>query len=155
MTQSQTKDIQQQQQQHQPQTQSQHQQHKSSTNNTVTPPPVIPRMWTCTKCSYAYNPLWVEQCDICESYRTPPSLTQPSLITVMKDGIATTSSSCQHNEQGIGKESSGGSGKFPPSKSTHAFDEVPSIVEVPMATFEQDLDDDYQFLSGEITCTII
>lgn len=135
MTQSQSKEL--------------HQQHKS-TNNTVTPPPVIPRMWTCTKCSYAYNPLWVEQCDICESYRTPPSLTQPSLITVMKDGIATTSSNCQHNEQGIGKES-GGSGKLIPTSksSSHGFDEVPSIVEVPMATFEQDLEDDYQFLSGE------
>ena len=44
-----------------------------------------PRMWTCTKCSYAYNSLWVEHCDICESNRTPPSLTQPSLITVTKD----------------------------------------------------------------------
>lgn len=58
------------------------------TANNVTPPlpPVTPpRMWTCTKCSYAYNPLWVEQCDICELRRTPPSLTQPSLITVTKD----------------------------------------------------------------------
>lgn len=128
-------------------TQSQSKEQHKSNNITVTPPPVIPRMWTCTKCSYAYNPLWVEQCDICESNRTPPSLTQPSLITVMKDGIATTSSNCQLNEQGIGKES-GGSGKFPPSKSTHGFDEVPSIVEVPMATFEQDLEDDFQFLSG-------
>lgn len=50
-----------------------------------TPPATPPRMWTCTKCSYAYNPLWVELCDICESRRSPASLTQPSLITVTKD----------------------------------------------------------------------
>lgn len=65
---------------------SQPQQQSSRTVNNVTPPPVTPpRMWTCTKCSYAYNPFWVEICDICESRRTPPSLTQPSLITVTKD----------------------------------------------------------------------
>lgn len=28
------------------------------------------RMWICGKCSYAYNPQWVKQCDICESNRT-------------------------------------------------------------------------------------
>lgn len=32
--------------------------------------------------------------------------------------------------------------KFTTSKSQHAFDEVPAIVEVPMASFEQDLEDD-------------
>lgn len=44
------------------------------------------RMWTCRKCSYAYNALWVDKCEICMSERTPPSLMQPSLITVTKDG---------------------------------------------------------------------
>lgn len=45
----------------------------------------LKRMWTCRKCSYAYNPLWSSGCDICGSSRSPPSLTQPSLITVTKD----------------------------------------------------------------------
>ncbi|XP_003707112.1 calpain-D [Megachile rotundata] len=45
----------------------------------------LKRMWTCRKCSYAYNPAWTAGCDICESSRSPPSLTQPSLITVTKD----------------------------------------------------------------------
>ncbi|KYN08067.1 PREDICTED: calpain-D-like [Cyphomyrmex costatus] len=45
----------------------------------------LKRMWTCRKCSYAYNPLWSNGCDICGSSRSPPSLTQPSLITVTKD----------------------------------------------------------------------
>ncbi|XP_055710187.1 calpain-D [Phlebotomus papatasi] len=91
----------------------------------VTPTPV-PRMWTCTKCSYAYNPFWVEQCDICESNRTPASLTQPSLITVTKDGGVLRTS-------GSSKE----------LKSCHGFDEVPTLVEVPIATFEQDLEDEF------------
>ncbi|XP_068982820.1 calpain-D-like [Bombus flavifrons] len=45
----------------------------------------LKRMWTCRKCSYAYNPLWSTGCDICGSSRSPPSLMQPSLITVTKD----------------------------------------------------------------------
>ncbi|XP_043680874.1 calpain-D-like isoform X2 [Vespula pensylvanica] len=48
----------------------------------------LKRMWTCQKCSYAYNPLWSVACDICGSPRSPPSLTQPSLITVTKDGAS-------------------------------------------------------------------
>ncbi|XP_014255422.1 calpain-D isoform X2 [Cimex lectularius] len=47
----------------------------------------LERKWTCTKCSYAYNPFKSEKCDICYSVRTPPSLTEPSLITVTKDSV--------------------------------------------------------------------
>ncbi|XP_037943843.1 calpain-D isoform X2 [Teleopsis dalmanni] len=49
------------------------------------------RMWTCTKCSYAYNRIWIEHCEICESNRNTPSLTQPSLITLTKT-LSTTKS---------------------------------------------------------------
>lgn len=49
----------------------------------------------------------------------------------------------------IGKD---GAVKFSASKSTHAFDEVAAIVEVPMASFEQDLEDDVTFVS-DITAT--
>ncbi|KAF7993775.1 hypothetical protein HCN44_010370 [Aphidius gifuensis] len=45
----------------------------------------LKRMWTCRKCSYAYNPVWSSVCDICNSSRTPASLLQPNLITVTKD----------------------------------------------------------------------
>ncbi|XP_033333621.2 calpain-D isoform X1 [Megalopta genalis] len=48
----------------------------------------LKRMWTCQKCSYAYNPLWSTGCDICGSFRSPPSLTQRNLITVTKDGTS-------------------------------------------------------------------
>lgn len=47
----------------------------------------LQRMWTCIKCSYAYNPIWSRTCDICNSVRTAPSLTEPSLITVTKDSV--------------------------------------------------------------------
>lgn len=45
----------------------------------------LKRMWTCRKCSYAYNPVWSSVCDICSLPRTPASLLQPNLITVTKD----------------------------------------------------------------------
>ncbi|XP_076223296.1 calpain-D isoform X2 [Nomia melanderi] len=48
----------------------------------------LKRMWTCQKCSFACNPLWSTGCDICGSFRSPPSLTQPNLITVTKDGTS-------------------------------------------------------------------
>ncbi|XP_073994307.1 calpain 15 small optic lobes isoform X2 [Rhodnius prolixus] len=50
----------------------------------------LERMWTCIKCSYAYNPLMSDNCDICWSVRSPPSLTEPSLITVTKDSVRYT-----------------------------------------------------------------
>lgn len=50
----------------------------------------LKRMWTCTKCSYAYNPLWSDKCDICDSVRSPPSVNEPSLITVTKDSVRYT-----------------------------------------------------------------
>nr|XP_014098537.1 calpain-D isoform X1 [Bactrocera oleae] len=42
------------------------------------------RMWTCSKCSYAYNRIWTDSCEICESVRIQPTIEQPSLITVTK-----------------------------------------------------------------------
>lgn len=99
-------------------------------------------MWTCTKCSYAYNPLWVEQCDICELFRTPPSLTQPSLTTVTKDGGNNLNGQENNENNSIQLNCNLKSS----NKLSKSFDEVPpSIVEVPMASFEQDLDDDFQF----------
>ncbi|XP_013102672.2 calpain-D [Stomoxys calcitrans] len=56
-------------------------------NNSI---PNSRRMWTCTNCSYAYNRMWTERCEICENLRTQPSLTQPNLITVTKTDITTT-----------------------------------------------------------------
>ncbi|XP_011187602.1 calpain-D isoform X2 [Zeugodacus cucurbitae] len=42
------------------------------------------RTWTCSKCSYAYNRIWTDSCEICESVRSQPTIEQPSLITVTK-----------------------------------------------------------------------
>lgn len=95
-------------------------------------------MWTCTKCSYSYNPIWHENCDICTLRRTPPSLTQPSLITVTKDkplvNVVDIDSRSLDDQCKIGINNKTETVKFIRS--------VDNIVEVPMATFEQDLDDD-------------
>lgn len=107
--------------------QKQQQQHQQST---------APRMWTCLKCSYSYNPLWVDNCDICMLRRTPPSLTQPSLITVTKDKDHHDTTD-EQNQVSINNKTE--TVKFTPNRINNAID---SIVEVPMATFEQDLEDD-------------
>lgn len=103
-------------------------------------------MWTCTNCSYVYNPIWVEQCDICESNRTPASLTQPSLITVTKSNMM-SSNSMELNEKS--NNALEDNILHSPKGLIGSFDEVPSIVKVPIATFEQDLEDDFQFMPGK------
>lgn len=94
-------------------------------------------MWTCTKCSYSYNPLWVDNCDICTLRRTPPSLTQPSLITVTKDKPSLNSDMDSRSKDDQSQISI--NNKTETVKFTRSVD---NIVEVPMATFEQDLEDD-------------
>ncbi|XP_057341586.1 calpain-D-like isoform X2 [Microplitis mediator] len=80
------------------------------------------RMWTCRKCSYAYNPLWSIGCDICSSSRTPPSLLQPSLITVTKDTL-----NCRPH--------------IPQSPIVVSRDSVRYIPKATLATAESDFDD--------------
>lgn len=97
----------------------------------------VDRMWTCTKCSYAYNPLWSDSCDICNSVRSPPSLTEPSLITVTKDSVRYTPP-----KRGDSEESEG----------VNNNDPLALLLPGPtatLATLEQDLDDDFQFLPGD------
>lgn len=104
-----------------------------------------PRSWTC-KCSYAYNPMWVDNCDICDAPRISPAagLTQPmKLITLTKNNST-------DNQSGPVKDNvNNNPPKLVMSKSTHGFDELPSNVRVPMASFEQDLEDDFQFMPAE------
>lgn len=97
-----------------------------------------PRMWTCTKCSYAYNPIWVDNCDICTLRRTPPSLTQPSLITLTKDKpTATIVLEPQTDDQShVSINNKTETVKFSRQLNDN------NVVEVPIATFEQDLEDD-------------
>nr|CAI5835043.1 unnamed protein product [Callosobruchus analis] len=45
------------------------------------------RRWTCRHCSFAYNGFSVDKCDICKSWRSPPSLNQPCTVTVTEDRI--------------------------------------------------------------------
>jgi calpain-15 len=95
------------------------------------------RMWTCTKCSYAYNPLWSDSCDICNSVRSPPSLTEPSLITVTKDSVRYTPPKKDDSED---------------SEGVNNNDPLALVLPGPtatLATLEQDLDDDFQFLPGD------
>lgn len=97
-----------------------------------------PRMWTCTKCSYAYNPIWVDNCDICTLRRTPPSLTQPSLITLTKDKpTATIVLDPRSDDQShVSINNKTETVKFSRQLNDN------NVVEVPIATFEQDLEDD-------------
>lgn len=111
----------------------------------------------------------MDLCDICESRRTPPSLTQPSLITVTKDeasqqtgtgnssasirsfpfskqGFLSLNSSSYATDLRTDNKISNAKEKFQSSRSSQIFDEVPQIVEVPMASFEQDLDDEVEFV---------
>lgn len=81
------------------------------------------RKWTCIQCSYAYNHIWSDACDICNSARPPPSLTEPSLITVTKDSVRYTPPKTEGSD---GKENG------------------------PDSHLQQDLEDDFQFLPGEV-----
>ncbi|XP_062536367.1 calpain-D isoform X2 [Armigeres subalbatus] len=90
------------------------------------------RMWTCVKCSYAYNSMFAEVCDICYSSKSNP-------VTVTKCGKHVFDYNNENDFLGIRD------GDFPHSslRSTSGFNEIPAIVKVPIATVEQDLDDDY------------
>lgn len=76
--------------------------------------------------------------------RTPASLTQPSLITVTKDKDHHDSTATHHHhpaddQSQVSINNKAESVKFTANRSHNAID---SIVEVPMASFEQDLEDD-------------
>lgn len=92
-------------------------------------------LWTCGKCSYAYNPMWIENCDICDSTNRiiPASLTQPNLTALTKSSLD------EHSSSATAKDNIINNNNFP-NKS----------IKVPMATFEdEDLEDDFQFVPGE------
>lgn len=101
-----------------------------------------PRSWAC-KCSYVYNPMWVDNCDICDAPRISlQSITKPTtkLITLTKNNST-------DNQSGPSRDNvNNNPPKLIMSKSTHGFGELPSNIRVPMASFEQDLEDDFQFL---------
>lgn len=104
-------------------------------------------MWSCTKCSYAYNHSWLKKCDICDIPReNSQNVAQPqpptNLIQVTKIGDTVAPSIESKKELKT-------VAKISQSKSSHVFDEVPSVVQVPMASFEQDLEDDFVFHSSE------
>ncbi|KAL0273362.1 UNVERIFIED_CONTAM: hypothetical protein PYX00_006048 [Menopon gallinae] len=99
-------------------------------------------MWTCIKCSFAYNPIWSNCCDICYSVRTPPSLTEPSLITVTKDSVRYTPSKESNNylKSGGHKSRIG---------NDYNLNWSPSSGLATLAAAEQDLEDDFQVLPIE------
>ena len=99
-----------------------------------------PRMWAC-KCSYAYNPLYVDNCDICDSPRISPQAMK--LITLTKNN-STENQSGSSTKDNVNNNPP----KLVMSKSTHGFDELPNV-RVPIASFDQDLEDDFQFLPAD------
>lgn len=70
--------------------------------------------------------------------RTPASLTQPSLITVTKDKDHHHETATEEPSQ-VSINNKTETVKFTPNRSNNGIN---SIVEVPMASFEQDLEDD-------------
>lgn len=102
-----------------------------------------PKSWSC-KCSYAYNPMWVDNCDICDAPRISGSAQPTKLITLTKNN-STDNQSGPLAKDNVNNNPT----KLVMSKSTHGFDELPSNVRVPMASFEQDLEDDFQFLPAD------
>ena len=116
---------------------------RNSLDNTVKDSKLnqLDRMWTCIKCSFAYNPIWSDCCDICNSERSPPSLTEPSLITVTKDSVRYTPP----------KENSGyikNVNQKSKSGNDCNLNWSHGVGPVTLATLEQDLEDDFQFLPG-------
>ncbi|XP_039294677.1 calpain-D [Nilaparvata lugens] len=109
---------------------------KSTTNG------AFGRMWTCKKCSFPYNPIWIENCDICGSIRTPASLTEPSLITVTKDSVRYTPPKMGE----VGKRRLSSSS----SNSDHQGDTTTIVVDSGVGgVLQQDLEDDFQFLPAD------
>lgn len=96
------------------------------------------QLWTCIKCSYAYNSMISELCDICQSCKTNP-------ITVTKyDKISVDERSRKDfEEDGFNHLL---------LKSNSGFNEIPALVKVPIATAEQDLDDDFDIAASNWTC---
>lgn len=129
-------------------------QHRASNLPNDAAPDTPSRMWTCIKCSYAYNPIWVDICDICEAKRTPASMNPPSLIAAGREDRAApplgakAARGAATDDKSSVTISKDGAVKFSASKSSHGFDEVAAIVDVPMASFEQDLEDDVMFVAG-------
>jgi calpain-15 len=79
----------------------------------------VGRMWACTKCNFSFNPMSSQSCEICYQIRSPPSLSEPSVITVTKDSV-----------------------RYTPPKQDPAFTNT--------SVLEQDLQDDFQFLSADL-----
>ncbi|KAJ3630297.1 hypothetical protein MTP99_011499 [Tenebrio molitor] len=97
---------------------------KSSASTVTTNWPFDKRKWTCRQCSFAYNDFNNFKCDICKGPRMRPSLNEPCTVTVTEDrGSASTPLSSNWNES--------------------------VELQVPLATLDQDLDDDFQLLPGE------
>lgn len=137
-----------------------HHQRSSKMPNADTAPDTPPRMWICAKCSYAYNPIWVDICDICESNRGPAAIINTAIAVSGKDDKIVPAKMAAVRAAALAMNnvddkssvtiSKNGAVKFSASKSTHDFDEVAAIVDVPMASFEQDLEDDVMFV-GDTT----
>ncbi|XP_044254204.1 calpain-D-like isoform X1 [Tribolium madens] len=96
---------------------------KSGSNTFGTNWPFDKRKWTCRQCSFAYNDFNNFKCDICKGPRTRPSLNEPCTVTVTEDrSSASTPLSLNWNDT--------------------------MEVQVPLATLDQDLEDDFQLLPG-------
>lgn len=76
--------------------------------------------------------------------RTPPSLTQPSLITLTKDKPSATIVLDPRNDEQNHVSISNKTESVKFTRANHQSRSIDEAVEVPMATFEQDFDDNIQ-----------
>lgn len=113
-------------------------------------PKIKDSTWKCTKCSYAYNVLYIDNCDICDSSRTSLAQQQQSSNSNSNKNGSTNNND---NQSGFTKDNfNNNSTSSSKGRSTQGFDETcfPTNNRIPpMASFEQDLEDDFQFLPAD------
>lgn len=103
------------------------------------------RTWMC-KCSYGCNSDLSNKCDMCNSPRKVSQSVskQIKLLTLSKDN------STENQSEPLNINNNQTNTRLVTSSSSHALDDFPNTsIKVPMASFEQDLEDDFQFLPVE------
>lgn len=98
------------------------------------------RTWKCS-CSYLFNPWWVKNCDIC-------NLSRP--ITTELNSSSELNSNNNSSTTTTTKDNANNNYSKPSTDSTQLSSRLMSTsLRVPIASFEQDLEDDFQFMPIE------
>jgi Zn-finger in Ran binding protein and others len=103
------------------------------------------RYWMC-KCSYGFNSALSIKCDMCNSARqVSQSVSKQIKLLTLSKGNST-----ENQSEPLNINNNQNNSRLVTSRSSQALDEpLDYSKKVPMASFEQDLDDDFQFLPLE------